>query len=293
MKRAATALLGLTIMSCAPERWDPNKLARGESNTLDEQIARGQDSYQTYCAGCHGAQGDGEGPAARFLGPKPRDFRKARIKFASVAAGQMPRDEDLLRVITHGLSGTSMPSWSLLPQQERLDIIAYLKTFSDAWKGAPGAPVPIPPDPYRKKPETGVEEGERIYHGMAQCSSCHPAYVSKAKLADHMKSTGVPFSGSFRDRLYESVEKDSEWGAPIRPPDFLVDRVKAGSTKEELVMVIAAGVGGTAMPSWASGLSPRELWGIAYYVESLVAMRGTPEAAQLKRDLTNQPQDAK
>ena len=103
----------------------------------------------------------------------------------------------------------------------------------------------------------------------------------------------MPFSGSFRDRLYESVEKDSEWGAPIRPPDFLVDRVKAGSTKEELVMVIAAGVGGTAMPSWASGLSPRELWGIAYYVESLVAMRGTPEAAQLKRDLTNQPQDAK
>ena len=47
----------------------------------------------------------------------------------------------------------------------------------------------------------------------------------------------------FRANLYESEEKDSDWGAPIKPPDFLIDRTKIADTKEELVRVIAAGVG--------------------------------------------------
>ncbi|HVY48966.1 MAG TPA: c-type cytochrome [Minicystis sp.] len=280
------ALACVAIAACSNDDWDPARLARGEGHVSDEQLKRGRQTYQTYCAGCHGEEGDGNGPAAKFLSPKPRDFRKGRIKFASVAAGTPPRDEDYLRVITHGLAGTSMPSWRFVPQEERNDVIAYVRTFAPQSE-PPGAAVPIPPDPFAKHPERGVAEGERVYHGLAACTSCHPAYATKDRIRELMKESDVPFSG-FRERMYESEPKDSEWGEVIKPPDFLVDHVKSASTRDDLVRVIAAGVGGTAMPSWGESLKPKQLWGLAYYVESLVEKRGTAEAAAIKSQLAEQ-----
>ena len=46
---------------------------------------------------------------------------------------------------------------------------------------------------------------------------------------------------------------------------------------------IASGIGGTAMPTWKNVLPDRDLWAMAHYVRSLVALRGTPEAAALQR----------
>ncbi len=290
MKRhTMIAAASVALLSCAPDNWSPDELLSGKPDTHAQSLRRGQEAYTLYCVGCHGEQGDGQGPASRFLTPKPRDFRKGRVKFAAVPAGTLPRDEDLMRIITSGLAGTSMPAWNLLTTEERTDIIAYIKTFSDAWKATPGIPVPIKKDPFKKRPEDGVAEGEKVYHGLAACSSCHPAYATKAKIAEHMKAYDIPLS-SFREAMYESVAKDSEWGEVIKPPDFLADRVKAGTTREDLVRVIAAGVGGTAMPSWGTSLSNEQLWGLAYYVESLVQIRDTKEASALKQTLLTQPE---
>jgi mono/diheme cytochrome c family protein len=281
--------LGVIAMTSCVDRddWTPDKLARGKTVAEDERLARGRASYTTYCSGCHGPEGDGEGPAARFLDPKPRDFRKGKVKFASVPAGEMPTDADLFRTITRGLHGTSMPSWQLLPKSEVEDIIAYIKTFTPNRK-PPGATIAIPQDPWIKSPQKGIDAGEKLYHGLAACMSCHPAYVEKPKVVEYMKAYDVPFS-SFREKPYESETKDSEWGQPIRPPDFLVDRIKSGTDKAELVRVIASGVGGTAMPSWGQTLDAKQLWGLAYYVESLALKRGSQEAADMKKALAEQP----
>src|SRR3546814_7611277 len=40
-------------------------------------LARGQQLYAEQCAGCHGADGHGDGPLARQLEPKPVDLRAA------------------------------------------------------------------------------------------------------------------------------------------------------------------------------------------------------------------------
>jgi mono/diheme cytochrome c family protein len=55
------------------------------------------------------------------------------------------------------------------------------------------------------------------------------------------------------------------------------------------VQVIAAGVGGTAMPSWGESLTDKQLWGLAYYVESLVQKRASAEAVEMKKALLSQP----
>jgi mono/diheme cytochrome c family protein len=288
--RLLSAALALTALAaCDKDVWTPDELTQGISLRSTATLKRGREQYSLYCAGCHGEAGDGEGPAARFLSPKPRDFRKGRVKFAAVPANTLPRDEDLVNTMNHGLHGTSMPAWNLVSGEDKLAIVAYVKTFSDVWqKETPGAPVPIKPDPWRKKPEKGIAEGERVYHGIAACSSCHPSYATKGAIAEHMKAYDIPLTG-FREDMYGSVVKDSDWGAPIKPPDFLIDRTKIASTREELVRVIAAGVGGTAMPSWGDTLTDKQLWGLAYYVASLVEKRDTPEGGALKKALAEQP----
>lgn len=282
------ALMAPTSMACAPEGWGPDALSRGSGDIDDETLALGRQSYELYCSGCHGDDGDGEGPAARFLSPKPRDFRVGMLKFASVAAGQAPHDDDYVRVIRNGLAGTAMPSFRLVSREEQDAIVAYLRTFiAEPSASGPGERVHIPKDPYFKKPHLGAPAGEALYHGLAECSSCHPAYATREAIIAHRQKFDMK-STEFRAAMYTSVEKESDWGAPITPPDFLVDHIKTGDSKEEIVKVIAVGVGGTAMPNWAATLKPKQLWALAYYIESLAAMRGTPEGRAQKASLLSQ-----
>ena len=68
--------------------------------------------------------------------------------------------------------------------------------------------------------------------------------------------------------------------APVRivmlSGDLQVARV--GSTLPMSLGVLwLCGVGGTAMPSWGATLTHQQLWGLAYYVESLIQKRGFNE----------------
>jgi cytochrome c oxidase cbb3-type subunit I/II len=288
-RRPHALLLGGALAACDTDDWGPAELLEGKSSQAAKVLRRGRLSYATYCAGCHGEKGDGNGPAARFLNPRPRDFRVGRLKFATVPAGSTPRDDDYLKVLRYGLHGTAMPAWELLPLDEQQALVTYIRRFyPDAAKDPPAAAPALPADPWYGQDKKGIAEGERLYHGFAACYSCHPAYVTKPKIVEHAASYKQPVTG-FRDALYEAEAKDSDWGAPIKPPDFLFDEVKFARTREDLAQVIGTGVGGTAMPSWGTGLTPEQLWGLAYYVDSLIALRATPAATALRRSHLAQP----
>ena len=80
-----------------------------------EWIAHGKEVYERRCLGCHGANGDGNGPAATFLyNQRPRNFTAAVFKFR-LTKEPLPTDGDLLRTITRGVRGTAMPAWYDLP----------------------------------------------------------------------------------------------------------------------------------------------------------------------------------
>jgi cytochrome c oxidase cbb3-type subunit 2 len=230
--------------------------------------------------------GDGNGEAARFLDPKPRDFQTCQVKFAAVPAGSPPRDADYEDIITNGLKGTAMPAFPFIPQREKSALIAYLRSFCEK-NQAPAAPVMIAADPWRSNPTGGIAEGERLYHGFARCWSCHPAYVEYGTMAGHMKSFEMP--PAWRPNIYEPETKDSSWGAPLEAPDFLTARIKTGTELADVVQVIGAGVGGTAMPTWAGALDDKQLWGLAYYVRSVARLRGSAEGRALKKKLESQP----
>ena len=103
-----------------------------------EGDAAAKETYDRWCAGCHGVEGKGDGPAAKYMLPRPRDFTRALYQVRSTASGQLPTDADILRMIDEGMPGSSMPGWAkLLSGGERQALVGYLKSFSPAFGGAP------------------------------------------------------------------------------------------------------------------------------------------------------------
>jgi len=254
------------------------------------RLRDGESVYREYCAGCHGEKGDGQGPAARFLDPRPRDFTKGLFKFANVASGEMPRDEDLMRTIEKGLPGSSMPAWQILPAEERRAVITYIKTFSKSWRQrSPGTATAVSEDPFAgggaSETTAAIDRGKVVYHVLATCWQCHPAYAGRDEISAMAKAEGKDVT--LRDDAEKPVMVEDAWGRNLLPTDFETRRLKGGSSVQDFYRTIANGIGGTAMPTWKGGLEERDLWALSYYVKSLADKRwqvrpviasGAPEA---------------
>lgn len=102
-------------------------LAVLDSTGEKTQIAGGYTLYRKHCLHCHGVTGDGAGPTADFLFPRPRDYRKGIYKFTSTTAGAKPSRDDFWRTINYGIHGTSMPGFeALMTQSEIQQVIDYV-----------------------------------------------------------------------------------------------------------------------------------------------------------------------
>src|SRR5436190_16209080 len=111
-------------------------LLAGAAPAWAQDANAGKAVYERKCLLCHGEKGDGKGPAAELLDPKPRDFTSGIYKIRTTA-GKAPSDQDLYRVISDGMPGTSMPSWAVLPKKDRWNVVAYVKAFAaDQFKEA-------------------------------------------------------------------------------------------------------------------------------------------------------------
>jgi len=96
-------------------------------------IERGGRLYARHCAGCHGARGNGNGPAARFFGlHPPRNFLRGEYRYRSTPTPQPPLDEDLFRTIRRG-AGPSMPAWPHLSDAQVWDLVELLKSHHPAY----------------------------------------------------------------------------------------------------------------------------------------------------------------
>jgi mono/diheme cytochrome c family protein len=286
LRRTALFLAALAA-ACRgePARIDGPMLLGGKL-VQAETLRAGRAAYLVYCRTCHGERGDGKGPSAAALRPPPRDFTLGQIEFAAVPAGSLPLDEDIVRIVRGGLRGTAMLAWEGVPDQSLDAIVQYLKTFSPRWRDeGPGEAISATPDPWTGE-EAAVVRGRKVYHGVARCHSCHPAYASRREIRSFsLELTGLA-AGDFREDLYHPVAGDSDWGARIVATDFTSDdlrSVRDGHRMQDLYRVIAAGVGGTAMPTWKGSLPEEDLWALAHYVKSLADIRDRPEARQLLR----------
>lgn len=217
----------------------------------EELLALGREVYESRCIGCHGAKGDGNGHAATFLFPRPRDFTLGVFKFRTTPSGSLPTDGDLFRTVTRGVRWTAMPTWHELPDKERLAVITFIKTFSTRWKEERPEPALVIGDPPKPTPKL-VARGKDLYV-KAKCFQCH---------GDTGKGDGVSAPDLTDDLKF-----------PIRPADFTRGQFKGGSTVSDVFRTMSLGLDGTPMPSYADSMNEEERWAISYYVLSLSAFK--------------------
>jgi mono/diheme cytochrome c family protein len=219
--------------------------------------ARGQRLYARNCLACHGEEGRGDGPAAQYLYPKPRDFTKGLFKATSTRSGQLPTEEDLFKVITDGMPGSTMPSWRFLTAIDRWALVKHVKSLVGYRDDRTGEWVHL-------YDEEGEPESVRVSHPPEETCEMVARGESVYQKAECWKCHGQTGRGDG-----PSVEgMVDSWGYPIRPRDYTTGLFKGGNRPEDIFLRIRNGINGTPMPA-NTELTDGEIWSVVFYVRSL------------------------
>jgi len=249
-------ILALAVMTAALPLVSAAQQMESHIGKLNGHSEAGRQLYYRYCWGCHGARGDGNGENAPYLNILPRNFVAGTFKCRSTPTGTLPTDQDLYNSLVRGFNFTNMPSWAALTDQQRADLVAFIKTFSPRWKTEkPGDIIPIPAEP----PLTvnSIKHGQELFQKL-ECWKCH---------GNEGRGDGPSAS-----TLTDSNDQ------PIRPYNFTSDnRSKCGRTNQDLYRIFMTGVDGTPMPSFNDVIKPEEAWDLVHFLRTLQYNNKSPE----------------
>jgi mono/diheme cytochrome c family protein len=250
----------------------------GNEQVPPAQLKHGAEVYSRYCIQCHGSTGDGNGVAAAYLIPKPRDYRPGTFKFTSTTYGSKPLREDLIRTVRRGIRGTSMPSFSLLPPKDQEAVVDYVLTLTrrgelesqlaeevvfnetidasqvpemikailDRWKRA-RSQVVYPSTPMPEFTTAVIDKGKNAFLTVG-CKQCH--------------------GDDGRGQLATNKALNDSWGNPTKAADLTSGMLRGGTEPLDIYRHIDAGINGTPMPSFRSALQkePEMIWNLVGYV---------------------------
>jgi mono/diheme cytochrome c family protein len=265
-----------------------------------EKLARGAGVYKGKCAQCHGMAGDGRGPTGAWVYPHPRDFRLAKFKYGSNAAG-LPTRDDLTAMVKVGIAGNSMPGFALLPPEQLDAVVGY--TLFLAIRGrvetdllaAALSEEGLEETPGRFAEQSLARWVKRI--GEAEANAIRPASIPdiEAKNAggDSSYDAGVRRGfATFNKAGCASCHKDygrethylyDEWGVAVRPSNLSAGVYRAGSEPLDLFRRIRCGVPPSGMPAVdAKALDDGGVWDLVLFLKALPVPRHLPEDVREK-----------
>jgi mono/diheme cytochrome c family protein len=274
MKLLLISMMALFLSTACVVEKSPFKEGKilGGKEVSASTLNLGYTTYTEYCIQCHGVDGTGNGPAAKGLLPPPRNLTQGLYKFPWVPYGELPHDEDLARIIRHGLKGSAMLPWDI--SDERLDaVIQYIKTFApEVWEGKDktlGTKFDLPVDPFQDTyRHIAIEKGRKVYHVTAACTQCHRAYATKEEVGRWAKEMNTTVDTSAAD-FYQLKPQDGEYNYKVLPPDFTYHQLRSITDVPSIVQRLMYGVTGSGMPGWKDVVTDEELWALAYYVDDL------------------------
>jgi mono/diheme cytochrome c family protein len=282
----AAAIASLTAMTLplvataqrGPRRPVAPPVVAKPTPAADPATLAGWPLYDRFCLACHGVRGDGNGPAAPWLDPLPRDFTAGWFKWGGTADAHAPARSALADTIRWGAPGTAMHAFGASLGDAQIDqLVEVVRAFA---KWSPDAFEPIAREPFVTKvfddagKRAQVARGRELF-GKLGCPACH---------GDGAKGDG-PSSRTLKDA-----------GGNVRPPydltAFPVRRPRApdGSAEQAALDSIVNGVGGTPMPGFNGAAPLDDLMAVAAYVVSIGPARveaiGDLTAANIDRDKT-------
>jgi mono/diheme cytochrome c family protein len=229
----------------------------------------GHELFLQHCAACHGEKGDGQGIAARFLFPKPRDFRAGRFRLVSTA-NSVPTADDLQAVLLRGMPGSAMPPWGHLSERDRTALVEEVmrirrealkeqaiqqaKEDGDEVDEAAIAKLVL----NRTTPGKVVEAPKSAASDQMAAARGKELYVKQGCAACH----GNEGRGDGQQKMVDSE------GLPTRPRDFLRGIFKGNPDPAALYRRIALGMPGSPMPS-SNNLKPEQVADLVAFVRSL------------------------
>jgi len=115
-----TEFLKSKLSERAPPRDVPGKNPMAYSPA---SVERGWQVFLKRCIGCHGRLGDGKGPSAPEMLPRPRNLTNSHFM-------KQVEDPRIYESIYFGIVGTGMPPWDYLSEDQRWDLVNFVRSLS-------------------------------------------------------------------------------------------------------------------------------------------------------------------
>lgn len=253
------------------------------------QLQHGEAVYRRYCQQCHGVTGDGNGPAAEYLEPRPRDYRKGIFKFTSTPYGAKPLREDLLKTIQRGITGTSMPSFRLLPERDLQAVVSYVLALTRRGE-LENKLVELAENATEVSELTPEEIGDQVNAVLAAWTRARNEVVEPAtKMPPITAETIAAGADIFQKRecykchgrggrggIASGIEVGNDsWGRKAPAADLTTGMLHGGQTPLDVYRRISSGINGTPMPAFKDSFaeSPDSIWMLTHYVLALADQR--------------------
>jgi high-affinity iron transporter len=118
---AGTPMMGFANALTPEQRWNVVAYVNSLRSTR-AQLLEGEGLYTQRCADCHGIAGGGDGALARSLTKLPSEI-------GTVAWQVEHSDEEIAKVVQHGIPGTAMPPAHDLTEAQAASVVAYVRTL--------------------------------------------------------------------------------------------------------------------------------------------------------------------
>jgi len=256
----ACAIAALIATPALAQQTQPTAQHAGEYSQAD--IQAGSIVYASQCGQCHGPNGD------QVAGI---DLRAGRFRNVS-------SDDDIKRVVTNGIPGTSMPGRKLQPAQLNA-VVAFVRNMRDF-----NSAVVAMGD---------VSRGQALFEGKGGCGSCHRVGAKGSRTAPDLSEIG-----SMRNpaALQQSLIDPTSAMMPINRPVRIVTKdgrtitgrrvnedtysVQLVTSQEKLQSIVKSDIREydilktSTMPSFTDKLAPPEIADLVAYLASLRAPGG-------------------
>ena len=259
----------------------PERIVLLGTEESTDQLKQGYLVYSTYCTQCHGVNGDGNGPVAEHLNPKPRNYTRGIFKFTSTPYGSKPRRSDLMHTIRRGVTGTSMPSFDRLSREDVAAVTEYVLALTyrgqleqllaeiafdeeelpdeeslgdvidevlNPWEEASGQVV-MPVTPMPPMTEETVRLGHEIFLDKV-CNKCHGKYGRGGSMGNVEVGTDA-------------------WGYKAAAADLSSGMFRGGERPIDLYRRIYSGINGTPMPAFSKTFQddPDAIWHLVHFIK--------------------------
>ena len=258
----------------------------GSPETDPKQLALGASIYARRCQSCHGVSGDGQGPVAQYLLPRPRDYRRGIFKFTTTRYGAKPRRADLMRTVRRGVTGTSMPSFDELSQTEIAAVVDYVLVLTH--RGELEGELALLADEDEEIDEEYLDEliGNLLQpwrdarHHIVKAATPMPDMTAATVRQGHKlflkqacnKCHGKDGRGGSLGNV--DVGTDA-WGQRAAAADLTSGMFRGGDRPIDLYRRISAGINGTPMPSFATTFveDPVAIWYLVHFIQDTGQLR--------------------